>query len=332
VKIKKADRIKVLIISNKFDFATDYVTITLHELKIPYLRINRDEISNYAVNLFLENEELYIDIEKKSFVISNKTLKAIYCRAPTFIRSLDIPADPENQLHKFQWASFIRNLIIFENVLWINNPVATYKSENKLYQLKIARQVGFKIPYTVVSNDRKLSIIKGKSKYAIKTLDTGLLKIHDKDAFIYTNIVTGSELKKSKLHSAPVVIQECLSPKIDIRVTVVGNEVFAVKILKQGKKIEGDWRKIKKEELEYLPVKLPSDINQRCINLVKRLGLVFGAIDLAFANGEYYFLEINPTGEWAWLVNSVNFPIHKEIAFLLSQGRIRNERKNYTYP
>jgi glutathione synthase/RimK-type ligase-like ATP-grasp enzyme len=29
--------------------------------------------------------------------------------------------------------------------------------------------------------------------------------------------------------------------------------------------------------------------------------LNFGAIDLIFHNNEYYFIEINPTGEWSWL-------------------------------
>lgn len=315
------NRVEVLIISNKFDFATDYVILALRELRVPYIRINRDKFFNYSIMLFLENEELHIDIDGKGFVISSKTLKSIYYRAPTFIRSLDISVDPEEQLYKFQWASFIRNLIIFENAFWINNPVATYKAENKLYQLKMARRTGFKIPYTVVSNDGKLSNIKEEAKYVIKTLDPGLLKIDDKEAFIYTNIVTGSELIKSNLRSAPVVIQECLSTKLDIRVTVVGHKVFAIKILRQGRNIDGDWRRIKKEELEYIPIELPDDVSQFCINLVKKLGLIFGAIDLAFANGEYYFLEINPTGEWAWLVNSVNFPIHQEIAHLLSQER-----------
>lgn len=164
--------------------------------------------------------------------------------------------------------------------------------------------------------------IKQEAEFAVKTLDPGLLKIDSKEAFIYTNIVTGSELIKSNLRSAPVIIQECLSPKLDIRVTVVGRKVFSVKILREGKNINGDWRRIKKEELEYIPIELPNDISRLCVNLVKKLGLIFGAIDLAFANGQYYFLEINPTGEWAWLVNSVNFSIHKEIAYLLAQGRM----------
>jgi len=314
------NKVEVLIISNKFDFTTDYVVIALRELKISYVRINRDEFFNYSIKLLLEKEELHVDIDGELFVISNETLSSIYYRAPTFIRSLDISEDPEKQLYKFQWASFIRNLIIFENACWINNPVTIYRAENKLYQLKIAKQIGFKIPYTVVSNNGRLPNIKRKAKYAIKTLDPGVLKINDKNAFIYTNIVNGNELKESDLRLAPMIIQEYLSPKIDIRVTVIGNKVFSVNILRDGKNIDGDWRRIKKEELEYIPIKLPDNITLACINLVKKLGLIFGAIDLALANGEYYFLEINPTGEWGWLVNSVNFPIHKEIAYVLAKG------------
>ena len=310
----------VLIISNKFDFTTDYVVLALRELKIPYVRINRDEFFNYSIKVLVEKEEFHVDIGGKAFVLSNETLKSVYYRAPTFIRTINIPTDPEAQLYQFQWASFIRNLIIFEDALWINNPVATYKAENKLYQLKMAKQIGFKIPYTIVTNDERLSEIKGKAKYAIKTLDPGLLKIGDKEAFIYTNVVTGNELSRSNLSWAPVVIQEYLYPKFDIRVTVVGHEVFAVKILRQGKYIDGDWRRTKKDELEYIPMELPDKITQMCVNLVRKLGLIFGAIDLAFANEEFYFFEINPTGEWAWLVNSVNFPIPEEIARLLAQG------------
>jgi glutathione synthase/RimK-type ligase-like ATP-grasp enzyme len=36
--------------------------------------------------------------------------------------------------------------------------------------------------------------------------------------------------------------------------------------------------------------------------LLEALGLNFGAIDLVESKGSYFFIEINPTGEWGWLV------------------------------
>ena len=70
-----------------------------------------------------------------------------------------------------------------------------------------------------------------------------------------------------------------------------------------GMPIKGDWRTTPKEELEYIDFKLPEMIERACKTLVRKLGLVFGAIDLLETDDGFVFLEINPTGEWGWLTN-----------------------------
>jgi glutathione synthase/RimK-type ligase-like ATP-grasp enzyme len=46
-------------------------------------------------------------------------------------------------------------------------------------------------------------------------------------------------------------------------------------------------------------VVLPDDIRNQILNLMKKLGLVFGCIDMIVTpNDEYFFLEINPSIEW----------------------------------
>jgi len=57
---------------------------------------------------------------------------------------------------------------------------------------------------------------------------------------------------------------------------------------------------------------------------MKAMHLQFGAIDLAFCNDRYYFLEINPTGEWAWLVDAAKLPIDEEIATALIEAEGRS--------
>ena len=63
---------------------------------------------------------------------------------------------------------------------------------------------------------------------------------------------------------------------------------------------------------------LPRQTAERCRTLVRSLGLRFGAIDLVLSDGEYYFLEINPTGEWAWLVDAAGLPKDAALAEALS--------------
>ena len=77
--------------------------------------------------------------------------------------------------------------------------------------------------------------------------------------------------------------------------------------------IQGDWR-LAKSSAKFKRYQLPQDVTSKCLQLTKTLGLAFGAIDLAIQDGIYYFLEINPTGEWAWLVDQSDLPIDEAIA------------------
>ena len=47
--------------------------------------------------------------------------------------------------------------------------------------------------------------------------------------------------------------------------------------------------------------------------IMKKLSLSFGGIDLALVGDTYYFIEVNPTGEWGWLTSCANLPIDKAI-------------------
>lgn len=305
-----SNKISILIISNKFDFTTDYICAELNARGEKYIRLNRDEFWNYDITLEVARFALRIEIEGQKYYI-NESLKSVYYRAPTFLRDVFEVIDEKEQLYRSQWASFIRNLAIYENALWINNPVFTYKAENKILQLKYAKCVGFNIPETIITNSNDQSLDKNKN-YVVKSIEPAVLKINQINAFTYTNVVRGADIYNSDLAISPIIIQEYLNPKIDIRVSVIGNFIFAVKILKSGRGVDGDWRKYK-TELDFIPFELPENISQKCIQIVNKLGLIFGAIDLILFNGKYYFIEINPTGEWAWLTKCFENKIQKKI-------------------
>ena len=303
-------QIEYLVISNRNDFTSDYICLNLKKYHKLYLRINRDDFTRYKFMWDICNGLLFIKIDGCDYVIDN-SLKAVYYRAPVYIRYYE-KATCEEQLYKSQWMAFIKNLMYFDKALWINHPAATYKAENKMLQLKYAKEVGFFIPQTWVTNN-KWENVKENVYYAVKSIDTLLLRHDNKEAFLYTNILKGKEINKADLALAPIVIQEFLNPKVDIRVTVVGNRAYTALILKDGKGMYGDWRKVK-DEVTFVKHELPADVENKCIFLVKKLGLIFGGIDLALVNGKYYFIEINPTGEWAWLAESVGFDIDRAIS------------------
>jgi len=302
------NEVEILVISNTLDFTTDYVCLELHKRNAKYLRINRDTFQKYEIVLDVLKCSMTIALDDERYLLDQNTLRSVYYRAPIYLRDIYKPKlSAEKQLYRTQWTAFIRNLSIFQNIVWVNRPEATFRAENKMLQLNLARNIGMDCPYTVVTNTSKVEVDDEKD-YIVKSLDTAILQIDDKEAFVYSNRVKGRELRGSILNTAPIILQEYISPKIDVRVTVIGHRIYAVRILKEGKGVGDDWRTYK-NNIEFIPFSLPADLANKCIELVKTLELSFGGIDLIESNGKFYFIEINPTGEWAWLVNAADLKI-----------------------
>lgn len=318
VRIKKVNSIEYLIISSTIDFSTDLVCYRLLSAGKRFYRLNRDEFSKHRIVVDLQKKDMRIEIEDKVYIANFEEVKGIYFRAPVFLRTQSKKELTLNeQLERNQWSSFLRNLIVFKNAFWINNPVDVYRAENKMYQLSIAQECGFKIPKTMITNSSKIQI-NDDNEYIIKSLDTALFYDMEKkrEMFTYSNVVRGDELREYDLKQAPIFVQEFLEPKIDCRITYISENIFSVMIKKNDKGICGDWR-FYKEQLDYVPFKLPEDVKSSINQLMNKLNLKFGGIDLAYVNGEYYFIEVNPTGEWGWLEVNTGMEISWTIAMAL---------------
>lgn len=295
--------IDVLIVSSIYDFSTDLVAQELEKRGVSYFRLNRENFANYLLTIDIENKLLEIIANGICYKVTSAT-KSIYYRQPVFLRNT--PSNSltiDEQLARSQWMGFLRSLVIFEQANWLNRPEATYLAETKAYQLITAKKIGFKIPKTLIGNDaNKFQIFEGQ--IIIKSLDTILLRESSDCLFTYSTIKSASELNDGNVASAPLTVQEYVTQKTDIRVTVIGDKLVAVKITSKGSGIKEDWRTVDRALVEYTEIKLPKEIEHHCFELLRQLNLNFGAIDLLLSNGEFVFVEINPTGEWGWLVNS----------------------------
>lgn len=318
----------VLILGSRFDLTCDYVVAALRELDQSYLRLNSEDLPDVELCLDPIEGSLIVQRSNSRFRLCHEDLKSIYYRRPVFLRDYGFSKlGVFEKFQLYQWAAFIRNLMVFDKCVWVNHPTATYYAEHKAVQLQIAHRVGFSVPRTLVTNSEKFvsAEVTSFDKIVIKGLDTVLLRSEDTETFGFTSILDKVELSPDVLHTVPVTLQEPLLNKVDIRVTVVGEDVFAVTILADGKPIYGDWRRHKKE-VRFLPLELPLKIQKRCISLLKEFDLIYGAIDLALLEEEFYFLEINPTGEWAWLVDDAGQHIDICLAKYLTQPIPKNEK------
>lgn len=305
---------EVLLISNKFDFSTDFISVELYSQNIPFLRINRDELKDYNIQFDPINPKITGSYKDITFEISSKCLRSIYYRAPSFLRDIfQEGISEEEQLIRTQWAAFVRSLIVFNEVKWLNNPVDIYQAEIKPFQLFLANKIGFDVPKSIISNS---SVGVNTDYIAIKSIDTAIVTKGDTEGFVYTEIIKRAELENVK-YTSPFFNQQGLIPKVDIRVTVVEKKVIAVKITGDTK-IDEDWRKYK-NDLKYTIIDLPKEISDLCVEYIIHLNLNFGAIDLAIHDNKYYFIEINPTGEWSWLQQNTGYRFDKVIVQSLKE-------------
>lgn len=313
------NRIECLLLSSTIDFSTDLVCYELSKLGTNYLRLNRDEFENYDISIDLNNSTMYYLIDGKRHSIQFDTLKSVYYRAPVFLRTQSKKTlTLEEQLKRNQWSAFLRNILVLGKAKWINNPADVFIGENKLLQLRVAKECGIKIPDTILTNSEKLYFDEN-SKYVVKSLDTALFYdlFSEKELFTYSSVLSGKELSNSRLSDAPVIIQEYLSPKVDCRVTYIDGTFIPFMITHEGNGYNGDWRS-HKEKAEYTFFNLPKELELKLNKIMERINLRFGGIDLILRNGDYYFIEVNPTGEWQWLEAVSGIKISKYIADALA--------------
>ncbi len=300
----------LLIVSNKTDLATDYLILRLRERNIPFIRINtEDYLSLWNVNFTISNDNLEIIIKKEGNApIPVDIITGAYIRQPK-MPSIDVVAE-DKEFAKREIGETLKSLwrAIGDDV-WLNAPYRLLRASNKPEQLSIARSIGFIIPDTYIGIDYKCikDFLKSHSSQVIaKAVKHGFNFEGDKARIAATQIFDQCALDKIKSYATlPMIFQHQIEKKYDIRVIVVGKKVFATAINSQDhEETKVDWRlsDCYKISLDQHGIILPQEIEEKCLEMNNIFNLRYSAIDLILGkDGVFYFLELNPNGQWAWL-------------------------------
>lgn len=320
----------ILIISNRSDLTCDLVVKLLGSKGNKFYRFNTDEFpANGIGNFSISNAgilESKIRLNDRTFDINFNEVKSIWYRRPVAPLISDSIKDSSmvEYLQKESY-SYIRGLWYSTNAYWISHPDAIFRAEHKILQLKHAQEIGFVIPDTLITNNAKdvLQFYKKHfGKIIIKPIHSGFFD-SKAPGYIFTSSITIEDLEYlTDTQYSPSIFQEKIEKIADIRCTVIGKKMFCARIEPQKKDHDAlDWRDNNPEHLNYSVYYLPERIERLCIQLVEKLNLQFGAIDLALCqNGQHIFLEINPNGQWAWLEQILDLPISQEIVYLLEKN------------
>jgi len=195
---------------------------------------------------------------------------------------------------------------------WVNPRRADEAAHQKPYQWQVARDVGLSVPRTLVTSEpeaaRRFISEVGLGKTVFKAFLASL------EAWRETRLIEQADLDRLDLvRYAPVIFQEYVEG-VDLRVTIVGDRMFAAEIDARATSYPVDMRMVI-SEAEVKPTTLPDHVQGALLALQSRLGLKYGAIDMRrTAEGDCVFLEVNPAGQWLFVERLTGLPISQAVA------------------
>lgn len=315
----------VFILSDSTDETTNFVIDWLNYFGQKFIRHNRrDKLIDVKINV----EKGYCDINLGVLdgqlinEIDFKKIKTYWYRRGDFV--IGVLAQKRhskiiNPILQKEWGQ-IKEYLHF--VLNGKRSLGAYNSEyrhNKLIALHLANEVGLETPNTRITS----------KKDHIK-LDKVITKAIS-DMFSFESKVTIQSIATQRVSLDnfnilgdwffPTLIQNEVKKAFEIRIFFINEDFYPMAIFSQSdEKTQLDFRNYNKEKPNRMvPYSLPSDIQLKISQLMVKLDLNTGSIDMIVTlEGEHVFLEVNPIGQFGWLSYHCNYAIEKSIANFLT--------------
>ncbi|MFE6904564.1 ATP-grasp ribosomal peptide maturase [Streptomyces sp. NPDC057717] len=317
----KAEERPVLVATEAADVTADMVISELNRIGCPVTRFDPADIGNsLRVTARFDDLSPHVagHLRTPSRTSELGAVRSVYWRRPRWPEFTHLD-DSEARFAAAQVRHGLGGtLYALDGPLWVNHPLRMAAADYKVAQLATAARLGLRVPPTLVTNDldEAREFITAHREVIFKTLRWTPYERDGVRMTTWAEPVTVDDLDET-VGAAPHLFQARVDKTADLRVLVVGEEVFAVRI-DSGLL---DWRK-DYSALSYRVVNLPDRLSQTLQDYLGHFGLVSGSFDLALdKNGEPHWLELNPNGQWGWLATETGLPMAAAFAELLASGR-----------
>ncbi|WP_313093749.1 MvdC/MvdD family ATP grasp protein [Chryseobacterium flavum] len=306
----------ILCITHSQDFYNiDLFFEYLTTQNIPYFRLNSDRI-NHLQKISVSENSFELTDEYGNTVHSDN-IKGVWHRKAWKITIPEELDSDYRQIFLKEYGNLRYNLFtILEHIPWINPYEKEKKIDgNKMFQLNIAQKNNLTIPHTIFSNDEntiKTFFYQYCHGKAVAKLHSVTGKTMTGENILTTTIIEEDTLGHiSDIAYCPMIFQPYIDKEYELRIVYVDGEFYTGKI---NNSENADWR-VSQGNYFWSYYELPENIKLNLNSMMKEMGLYLGAIDMIKGkDGKYYFLEVNPQGEWGMLQKELDFPIAQRIA------------------
>ncbi|WP_439675393.1 ATP-grasp ribosomal peptide maturase [Embleya sp. MST-111070] len=310
----------VLVVTRLDDVTGDLVVMELGKRGVPVVRLDPGDFPGaVTVSATFGGRGMAGTLRTASRNIALHEIRSVYWRRPGAYDAPGLEAQDARwcvEQARFGLGGILASL---PGAHYVNHPHRNRDAEYKPIQLSTAAQCGLTVPVTLVTNDP----VEAR-RFASRAEPVIYKPLWNGDYFGAdgrAQTVWVEEVDPSTLDGGVSVtthlFQERVKKVADVRVTAVGRELFAVRI-------DGarglDWRR-EYDALSYTLVAVPSEVIQGIGRYLDTFGLVFGAFDFGLdVDGQWWFYECNPNGQWAWFPDRITDCITVALAEQLQFG------------
>jgi glutathione synthase/RimK-type ligase-like ATP-grasp enzyme len=304
--------------------ADGHARAVISELNVLGAPVELLDLADYPSNLTLT---LAFEAGKRRFQLRRPsggqldldTVRAVWWRRPGPFSLPETLTDPAHRrLALSEATTAFHGLFAAMPARWINPPALDILGSHKPYQLAVAQSLGLEIPRTMMTSDPE------EAREFWRSCNGDVIYkqfIALPESWSETRKLGDAETKvaDATIRLAPVIFQQHVAAVADLRVTIIGDEAFAAAVDVRTLAYDVDVRM--NLDAKHVAHDLPDDIREKLRALMRRLGLIYGAIDLRLTeDGRYVFLEINPAGQFLYVEQQTGQPIAATLADRLAAG------------
>ncbi|MFD5370725.1 ATP-grasp ribosomal peptide maturase [Streptomyces sp. NPDC127103] len=307
----------VLVVTSLNDPTADVVISELHGRGVPVVRLDSGDFpASLSVEAEITEHGIRGQLRTPSRAADLARVRSLYYRRPSGFAFPHL----DNQDARFALTQARYGLggvlASLPGCLYVNHPHRIGDAEFKPSGLAAAVDAGFLVPPTLITSDAETA------RAFVNRHDSVIYKPFYNPVYLVDGIsnvaevaeVAASDIDDSVSGTAHL-FQRRVPKTADVRVTVIGEHVFSVRIDCDLL----DWR-TDYSRLTYTVVETPSGIRRALRRYMDHFGLVFGAFDFCVGeDGGWWFLECNPSGQWYWLETETGLPMCAALADLLER-------------
>jgi hypothetical protein len=238
-------------------------------------------------------------------------ISSVYLRPYSTARVLRAAGDCDQRLqaNAYRFDAGMMLWTELTSALVVNRPSTSASNNSKPLQSVMIAEAGFDVPCTLLTSDpEEAAAFLARFPGAIYKSTGGVRS--------RVSVLNAEVIKRLEKAACPLQIQEYVDG-IDFRAHVAGDSLFACAI--QSSAIDYRYPATPSHNPVIRQVQLPAHIEDSCVRLAYRFGLVFCGIDLRRSeNGRWVCFEVNPSPGYTYYERATGAPLSAALAGLLA--------------